>query len=173
MTSGAGQSDRSKSGPQPHGAQAIKGGRIAGVRSRQTRLTRTTTRCPCLERGSHRQTPAVCIGPVTAVWHGIAGAGAIFARSKALGRPASKSRSRPGHEGFWLLVGSHLQGRALRRTCGHGRAPSLSLFCLSAQRVQAGHVASRQLCEDALGRSLGLAGYNFLYVIKKTLRNLA
>jgi hypothetical protein len=69
-------------------------------------------------------------------------------------------------EGRWHRVGeamsgvlarSPLLGRAPRRTCGHGRAHSLSLLHLLAQRVQACNAVHRALCQRALGRSLGVA----------------
>jgi hypothetical protein len=46
------------------------------------------------------------------------------------------------------------------------RPPSLPGFILSAAGPP-GHVVHRTLRERALGRSLGVAGYNFLYCIKK------
>src|ERR1035437_9682478 len=142
-------------------------GRIAGVRSRQTRLTQTTTRCPCLERGSHRQTTAVCIGPVTAVWHGIAGASAVFARSKALGDGRRRSLHSDRREG--ASVSSQAPIFRVGRSGGPAAtagAPSLSscfVFERSVSRLVTWCIPLR---ERALGRSLGLAGYNFLYVIE-------
>src|ERR1035437_1673119 len=79
------------------------------------------------------------------------------------GRLGSAARSSTSASGSPLFP---FCGRALRRTCGHGRGALPLTASSGAQHVQAGHVASRQLCEDVLGRSLGMAGYNFLYEIK-------